>query len=260
MTTQPSLRQAIAHAIRLSEPDAVKPLLAQAQLSPEAAQKADALARRLIQGMREGPGPSGRAGRVQSLMQEFALSSEEGVALMCLAEALLRIPDTATRDALIRDKISGGNWQQHTGHSSSLFVNAASWGLVLTGKLVATHSEGQLLNALTRLIGKQGEPLIRSGMQLAMQMLGEQFVTGETIHKALKRSQDMEVRGFRYSYDMLGEAALTEADAQSYFKSYQDAIHAIGQSAKGKGCWRVLAFPSNYRRFIRDTAGLNRLA
>ena len=235
MTTQPSLRQAIAHAIRLSEPDAVKPLLAQAQLSPEAAQKADALARRLIQGMREGPGPSGRAGRVQSLMQEFALSSEEGVALMCLAEALLRIPDTATRDALIRDKISGGNWQQHTGHSSSLFVNAASWGLVLTGKLVATHSEGQLLNALTRLIGKQGEPLIRSGMQLAMQMLGEQFVTGETIHKALKRSQDMEVRGFRYSYDMLGEAALTEADAQSYFKSYQDAIHAIGQSAKGKG-------------------------
>jgi RHH-type proline utilization regulon transcriptional repressor/proline dehydrogenase/delta 1-pyrroline-5-carboxylate dehydrogenase len=235
MTNIRSLRQAIAHAIRLPEPYVVKPLLALAQLSPQAAQKADALARRLIQGMREGPGPSGRAGRVQSLMQEFALSSEEGVALMCLAEALLRIPDSATRDALIRDKISGGNWQLHTGHSSSLFVNAASWGLVLTGKLVATHSEGQLLSALTRLIGKQGEPLIRSGMQLAMQMLGEQFVTGETIQEALKRSQDMEARGFRYSYDMLGEAALTETDALRYFKSYQDAIHAIGQSAKGKG-------------------------
>jgi RHH-type proline utilization regulon transcriptional repressor/proline dehydrogenase/delta 1-pyrroline-5-carboxylate dehydrogenase len=232
------LRQAISSAARLSEPEVVKPLLAQARLSVSAAAKTDVLARQLIQGMRGGTRTSGRAGRVQSLMQEYALSSEEGVALMCLAEALLRIPDAATRDALIRDKISGGNWQQHTGQSSSLFVNAASWGLVLTGRLVATHNEGQLLSALTRLIGKQGEPLIRSGMQLAMQMLGEQFVTGENIQEALTRSQDMEAQGFRYSYDMLGEAALTEADARRYFKSYQEAIHAIGQAAQGKGVYQ----------------------
>ena len=238
MSYKHSLRQAISNAFRLPESDAVSSVLALARLSPSAAVKTDALARQLIQGMRNGPGPSGRAGRVQSLMQEYTLSSEEGVALMCLAEALLRIPDPATRNALIRDKISGGNWQQHTGQSSSLFVNAASWGLVLTGKLVSTHSEGQLLSALTRLIGKQGEPLIRRGMQLAMQMLGEQFVTGETIQEALMRSHDMEAQGFRYSYDMLGEAALTEADAQRYCKSYQDAIHAIGQAAQGKGVYQ----------------------
>ncbi len=238
MTPRSPLRQAISQATRLPEAEAMAPLLAQACLSRNAADKADALARQLIQGMREGPGPTGRAGRVQSLMQEYALSSEEGVALMCLAEALLRIPDAATRDALIRDKIGGGNWQQHIGQSSALFVNAASWGLVLTGKLVATHNEGQLLGALTRLIGKQGEPLIRGGMQLAMQMLGEQFVTGETIHEALVRAKDMEARGFRYSYDMLGEAALTAADAQRYFQSYEDAIHAMGQAAKGQGVYQ----------------------
>ena len=235
MSRNTLLRQAISSATRLPEPDALGSLLNLARLSPMAAAKTDALARALIQGMREGPSPTGRAGHVQSLMQEYALSSEEGVALMCLAEALLRIPDAATRDALIRDKISGGNWHQHTGQSGSLFVNAASWGLVLTGKLVGTHNEGQLLSALTRLIGKQGEPLIRHGMQLAMQMLGEQFVTGETIQDALARSRNMEAQGFRYSYDMLGEAALTESDAQRYLRSYQDAIHAIGMAAHGKG-------------------------
>ncbi|MGB4358613.1 MAG: trifunctional transcriptional regulator/proline dehydrogenase/L-glutamate gamma-semialdehyde dehydrogenase, partial [Limnohabitans sp.] len=188
-----------------------------------------------VTGMREGPQQGGRAGRVQSLMQEYALSSEEGVALMCLAEALLRIPDAATRDALIRDKIGQGDWHQHVGRSPSLFVNAASWGLLLTGKLVATHSEGAMLASLTRLIGKSGEPLIRQGVQLAMQMLGEQFVTGETIDEALHRARAMEAQGFRYSYDMLGEAALTEADAQRYMRAYENAIHAIGKASNGQG-------------------------
>jgi RHH-type proline utilization regulon transcriptional repressor/proline dehydrogenase/delta 1-pyrroline-5-carboxylate dehydrogenase len=123
------------------------------------------------------------------------------------------------------------------GHSGSLFVNAASWGLLLTGKLVATHSEGQMLGALTRLVGKGSEPLIRQGVQLAMQMLGEQFVTGETIDEALLRAREMEAKGFRYSYDMLGEAALTEADAQRYLKAYENAIHAIGRAAKGQGVY-----------------------
>ena len=154
---------------------------------------------------------------------------------MCLAEALLRIPDEATRDALIRDKIGQGDWHQHVGRSPSLFVNAASWGLLLTGKLVATHSEGAMLASLTRLIGKSGEPLIRQGVQLAMQMLGEQFVTGETIDEALHRARAMEAQGFRYSYDMLGEAALTEADAQRYMRAYENAIHAIGKASNGQG-------------------------
>ena len=236
-----ALREAVARATRLSEPEALAPLMAQARLNPDQARRTDVLARQLVAGMREGQrgrvgSPlSGRAGRVQSLMQEYALSSEEGVALMCLAEALLRIPDAATRDALIRDKIGGGDWQQHLGHSGSLFVNAASWGLLLTGKLVATHSEGQMLGAITRLVGKGSEPLIRQGVQLAMQMLGEQFVTGETIDEALGRARAMEAQGFRYSYDMLGEAALTEADAQRYLQSYEHAIHAIGKASKGQG-------------------------
>jgi len=244
-TARSALREAIARATRLPEAQALSPLLAAARQSEAAAARTDALARQLVRGLREGPAQggragsplSGRAGRVQSLMQAYALSSEEGVALMCLAEALLRIPDAATRDALIRDKIGRGDWQQHVGQSGSLFVNAASWGLLLTGKLVATHSEGQLLGALTRLVGKGSEPLIRQGVQLAMQMLGEQFVTGETIDEALHRAREMEAKGFRYSYDMLGEAALTDQDAQRYLAAYENAIHAIGRAARGKGVY-----------------------
>ncbi len=236
-TESSALREAIARATRLPEAQALAPLLALARQSEATAARTDALARQLVTRLREGPAQGGRAGRVQSLMQEYALYSEEGVALMCLAEALLRIPDAATRDALIRDKIGRGDWQQHVGQSGSLFVNAASWGLLLTGKLVATHSEGQMLGALTRLVGKGSEPLIRQGVQLAMQMLGEQFVTGETIDQALQRASEMEARGFRYSYDMLGEAALTEADAQRYLKAYENAIHAIGRAAQGQGVY-----------------------
>jgi RHH-type proline utilization regulon transcriptional repressor/proline dehydrogenase/delta 1-pyrroline-5-carboxylate dehydrogenase len=227
------LREAVARTTRLPEPEALAPLVALAQLDAPLAQRTDALARQLVQGLRHGPAQGGRAGRVQSLMQEYALSSEEGVALMCLAEALLRIPDAATRDALIRDKIGHGDWQQHLGRSDSLFVNAASWGLLLTGKLVATHHEGALMDSLTRLLGKRGEPLIRKGVDWAMRMLGEQFVTGETIVQALERAREMEDRGFRYSYDMLGEAALTADDAQRYLTAYEQAIHAIGRSARG---------------------------
>ena len=229
------LREAVARATRLPEPQALAPLVALAEMDHALARRTDALARQLVKGLREGPAQGGRAGRVQSLMQEYALSSEEGVALMCLAEALLRIPDAATRDALIRDKIGHGDWHQHLGRSDSLFVNAASWGLLLTGKLVATHREGALMDSLTRLVGKSGEPLIRKGVDLAMRMLGEQFVTGETIEQALSRARELEAKGFRYSYDMLGEAALTEHDAQRYLHAYEQAIHAIGRNAQGHG-------------------------
>jgi RHH-type proline utilization regulon transcriptional repressor/proline dehydrogenase/delta 1-pyrroline-5-carboxylate dehydrogenase len=122
-------------------------------------------------------------------------------------------PDKGTRDALIRDKISTGNWQPHLGNSPSLFVNAATWGLLLTGKLVSTHNESGLTSSLTRIIGKSGEPMIRKGVDMAMRLMGEQFVTGETIAEALANASKFEAKGFRYSYDMLGEAALTEHDA-----------------------------------------------
>ena len=234
---QSVLRAAITSAYRRPETDCVPLLLQQARLPQAQDEAATRMARTLAGKLREQKVGAGRDGLVQGLIQEFSLSSQEGVALMCLAEALLRIPDKATRDALIRDKISGANWQSHLGQSPSLFVNAATWGLLLTGKLVATHTESGLTKALTRIIGKGGEPLIRKGVDMAMRLMGEQFVTGETISEALANARKFEAEGFRYSYDMLGEAAMTEADALRYMASYEQAIHAIGQASRGRGIY-----------------------
>ena len=234
LATSP-LRAAITELTRRPEPELLPGLVEQARLDGAQAAATQALALRVARGVRERGRAGGRAGLVQGLLQEFALSSQEGVALMCLAEALLRIPDVATRDALIRDKIVSGNWQQHLGESPSLFVNAAAWGLLLTGKLVATHSDAGLTSTLKRVLARGGEPLIRKGVDMAMRMMGEQFVTGETIEQALANARAREAKGFRYSYDMLGEAALTAADAARYFAAYEQAIHAIGKAAAGRG-------------------------
>ena len=234
---QSVLRAAITAAYRRPEPEAVPVLLEQARLSPERAEATHRLALRIAEKLRNQKSAGGRQGLVQGLLQEFSLSSQEGVALMCLAEALLRVPDKGTRDALIRDKISTGNWQPHLGNSQSVFVNAATWGLMLTGRLVATHNESNLSSSLNRLIGKGGEPLIRKGVDMAMRLMGEQFVTGETINEALNNAQDMEAKGFRYSYDMLGEAALTSGDARRYLASYEQAIHSIGMASRGRGIY-----------------------
>ena len=231
------LRAAISAAARRPEPELLPGLLVRARLSPALAAQAQTLALRIARGVRERARDSGRAGLVQGLLQQFALSSQEGVALMCLAEALLRIPDAATRDALIRDKISHGHWDLHLGRSPSLFVNAATWGLLLTGRLVATHSDTGLSAALRRIVGRGGEPLVRKGVDMALRMMGEQFVTGETIAKALANARPREAAGFRYSYDMLGEAALTAADAARYLAAYEQAIHAIGQTSAGRGIY-----------------------
>lgn len=231
VTHQTGLRSAMTRAYRTPEPECVPPLLAEARLADTIATQQ--LAGKLAQALRNKQASIG----VESLIHEFALSSQEGVALMCLAEALLRIPDTATRDALIRDKITQGNWQSHVGESRSLFVNAATWGLMLTGKLVSTSSERNLSSAVTRLIGKGGEPLIRRAVDLSMRLMGEHFVSGETISEALANSRKYEAKGFRYSYDMLGEAAINAADALRYFAAYEEAIHAIGKAAKGRGIY-----------------------
>ena len=156
---------------------------------------------------------------------------------MCLAEALLRIPDAATRDALIRDKLSPGDWRAHIGASPSLFVNAATWGLVLTGRLVTTTSEQTLSAALTRLIARSGEPIIRRGVDVAMRLMGEQFVTGRTIEEAIGNSREREARGFAFSYDMLGEAATTAEDAARYLAEYERAALAIGRASHKRGIY-----------------------
>ncbi|MFM7531066.1 MAG: bifunctional proline dehydrogenase/L-glutamate gamma-semialdehyde dehydrogenase PutA, partial [Rubrivivax sp.] len=230
-----ALREAIRARTRPPEPELLPDLLQQATLTPEQGATAQALALQLARGVRTRSRDPGKARLVQGLLQEFALSSQEGVALMCLAEALLRIPDNATRDALIRDKIGDGEWEAHVGRSSSLFVNAAAWGLLLTGKLVSTHSAAGMAATLKRTLARGGEPLIRKGVDIAMRLMGQQFVTGETIAQALAHARPREAQGFRYSYDMLGEAALTRADAERYCGAYEQAIHAIGQAAQGRG-------------------------
>ena len=231
------LRHAINAACRLPEPGVLPALLAQARLSPAQGEATHRLACRLTRRMREEKAGDARAGMVQDLLQEYALSSQEGVALMCLAEALLRIPDAATRDALIRDKISHGHWDAHLGHSPSLFVNVATRGLLLTGRMIDSESRTGLHAVLGTLVRKGGEPLVRKAVDAAIRMMGEQFVTGETIGLALERAGVGERQGFRYSYDMLGEAALSAQDAARYLAAYEAAIHAIGQAAGGRGVY-----------------------
>ncbi|MBC7499395.1 MAG: trifunctional transcriptional regulator/proline dehydrogenase/L-glutamate gamma-semialdehyde dehydrogenase, partial [Herminiimonas sp.] len=191
---QSALRKAVTAAYRIDETVAVLQLLEQVRSTPATDQAIRELAHRLVGAVRQ---KRTRASGVDALMHEFSLSSEEGVALMCLAEALLRIPDHQTADRLIADKISKGDWRRHLGESPSLFVNAATWGLLITGKLVGTGSETGLGSALTKLIAKGGEPLIRKGVDLAMRMLGNQFVTGQTIEEAIVNSRHNESRGYR---------------------------------------------------------------
>ncbi|QCI64116.1 trifunctional transcriptional regulator/proline dehydrogenase/L-glutamate gamma-semialdehyde dehydrogenase [Phreatobacter stygius] len=252
---QSVLRAKITAAYRRPEPECVPVLLAEAAMPEPRVAATQKLARKLVEALRD----KGQRGGVEGLIHEYALSSQEGVALMCLAEALLRIPDRATRDALIRDKISHGDWKSHLGHSASVFVNAATWGLLVTGHLTSTSSEAGLSSALTRLIGRSGEPVIRKGVDIAMRMMGEQFVTGQTISEALANSRKMEARGFRYSYDMLGEAAMTASDAERYFADYTQAIHAIGKAAGGRGIYegpgisiKLSALHPRYSRAQRD--------
>ncbi len=167
---------------------------------------------------------------VEAFMRQYDLSSEEGVLLMCVAEALLRIPDKDTADKLISDKLGEANWEAHLGKSDSLFVNAGTWGLMLTGKFISLAEETQhnFTGALKRLVGRAGEPVIRLAVRQAMRIMGHQFVMGRTIKEGLDRAQEKENRAYRYSYDMLGEGALTTPDGERYYRAYVDAIKALG--------------------------------
>ncbi|GAA4899931.1 bifunctional proline dehydrogenase/L-glutamate gamma-semialdehyde dehydrogenase PutA [Ferrimonas pelagia] len=167
---------------------------------------------------------------IDAFLQQYSLETQEGIILMCLAEALLRIPDAATADALIEDKLSGANWGKHLKGSDSLLVNASTWGLMLTGKLVTLDKnvDGSPAGLLSRLVNKMGEPVIRQAMYAAMKIMGKQFVLGRDIGEALSHSEDNRALGYTHSYDMLGEAGLTRDDADRYLQEYRQAIVALG--------------------------------
>jgi len=228
-----ALRAAIAAAYRANEEASVASCLAQAELSAKQTDRVQTLAHDLVTAVREGDAGSGG---LDAFLNQYELSSEEGVVLMCLAEALLRIPDAETRDDLIKDKIGGAQWERHLGASSSLFVNASTWALMLTGRLVTIDTGFDWRNPgdlLGRVVARGGEPIIRQALAQGMRILGRQFVMDRTIEAALERARENEMRGHRFSYDMLGEAARTMADADRYFEAYADAIDKIGKAAMG---------------------------
>ncbi|UTW41561.1 bifunctional proline dehydrogenase/L-glutamate gamma-semialdehyde dehydrogenase PutA [bacterium SCSIO 12844] len=213
----------------IDEETIVKSLANQAQLQEGQIEKVQSIASELVaQVRRERLSKSG----LDAFMMQYDLSSSEGIVLMCLAESLLRIPDTITADKLIRDKLTAANWNEHLGKSESLFVNAATWSLMLTGRLIHKDRENteHFSNTLKSFLSKRSRPVVRSAVKHAMKVLGKQYVMGETINAALKRARQYEKQGYRYSYDMLGEAARTMGDAEFYFKEYTDAINAIGKS------------------------------
>src|SRR6185437_12458638 len=227
-----TLRQAVRDFYRIDESTAVARVLAVADHDEATTARIAATARRLVvEARRQRHGKGG----IDAFLNEFALSSREGIALMCLAEALLRIPDADTVDRLIRDKLAGADWARHLGHSSSLFVNASTWALMLTGRLLHDDPAEQELGAvLRRLVARTGEPVLRQAVTAAMRILGHQFVMGRTIEEALDRAAPEEARGYRYSFDMLGEAARTADDAARYAERYRSAIDAIGARVNGR--------------------------
>ncbi|HEV8678092.1 MAG TPA: proline dehydrogenase family protein, partial [Stellaceae bacterium] len=225
------LRAAIRDAHRLEESEADARLLAAADIPAAARERIAATARRLVTAVRrERLGKGG----LDAFLQEYALSSPEGVALMCLAEALLRIPDAETVDRLIRDKIAAADWQRHLGHSGSLFVNASTWALMLTGRLLRQDGAADLGAVLRRVVARSSEPVWRQAVTAAMRILADQFIMGRTIAEALARARHAERQGYRHSFDMLGEAARTMADAGRYHAAYERAIASIGKAAAGQ--------------------------
>lgn len=226
------LRAAVTAAWLRDETTHMGELLAQARLDPDAQAQADALAVDLVRRVRA------RAvdqGAIEAFMHQYDLGSEEGVLLMCVAEALLRIPDQATADKLIRDKLGDADWERHLGQSESVLVNASTWGLMLTGRLVQLNdlTRHDLRGAFRRLVGRVGEPVVRLAVRQAMRIMGHQFVMGRTMSEALARAARN--ADYRHSFDMLGEAALTMKDARRYLQAYRDAIHAIGAHHRPAG-------------------------
>ena len=234
MQTNPSrstpLRDSITKAYRMKEADCLQPLISLATFPDRELLHVAEIATQLVTETRE---YKKRQGKIDTLLHQYDLSTEEGIALMCLAEALLRIPDKATMDKFISDKLSTVEWKNHLSKDNSLFVNAATWSLLLTGKVYAPtlNSEQNLLSTLKRTTSRLGASMIRPVILQMMKSIGTQFVMGQNIDSALKRAIELENTGYRFSFDMLGESARTAADAKHYYDSYVNAIDAIGKAA-----------------------------
>jgi RHH-type proline utilization regulon transcriptional repressor/proline dehydrogenase/delta 1-pyrroline-5-carboxylate dehydrogenase len=224
--------EALSAALMGAEEAALKPLLKQAAMSPDAQARVQAIARQLVGHIRAHRRP---AGGIDAFLREYDLSSEEGLVLMCLAEALLRIPDHDTADRLIRDKIAPADWARHLGHSDSWFVNASTLGLMLTGRIERLGQDpvSDVSGFMKRLVARTGEPVIRQALTHAMRIMGKQFVLGRTIDEAVTAAGAAAAHGFRHSFDMLGEGARTAADAARYFAAYANAIEAVGAPGSG---------------------------
>jgi RHH-type proline utilization regulon transcriptional repressor/proline dehydrogenase/delta 1-pyrroline-5-carboxylate dehydrogenase len=236
-----SIEEALANAwakiqalYRIDEGTYIPQLLEQAVIDPSLTMKIHDMAMELVQKVRAS---RKRQGGIDAFMRQYDLSSHEGIALMCMAEALLRIPDKEMADRLIRDKLSHADWDAHLGKSNSTFVNAATLGLMLTGKVLGPEKEEayQFHKTIKQLVQKSGEPIIRNAVQQGMKILSKQFVMGRDIKEAIERSQSFEAKGYRYSYDMLGEAAYTQEDADKYTSAYEAAIAAVKSSNKKEG-------------------------
>ena len=253
----PISRQDLREAYRAEENACVAQRMAQAAGAEAKHEEAAALAAKLIEGARRR-----KASGIDAFLQQYGLATEEGVALMCLAEALLRVPDAASADALIRDKIGDIDWSEHVGESSSTFVNAATFSLMLTGEVLEKPEEAQkgMGTTLKRAVNRLGEPVIRKATLTAMRILGGQFVYGRTINESLKRAAPERAKGLTHSFDMLGEAAMTYADAERYATAYERAIDRLVREASGKVSTspgisvKLSALSPKYTFFHADTA------
>ena len=222
------LRTAIHVAYLSDETEAVKRLIAELDLKTEILEPIHKDAVAIVKEIRQSKSP----GMMETFLVEYGLSTQEGVSLMCLAEALLRVPDDSTIDALINDKIAPADWSKHLGHSTSPLVNTSTWALMLTGKIIDSKEikKWDVSGNIRQLVKRVGEPVIRTAVAKSMKILGHQFVLGRNIKEAIKRAKNMEAKGYTYSYDMLGEAAHTADDAQFYFMAYSKAITALSES------------------------------
>ena len=231
MTDLVAARAAMRRLHRAPEPAVLASLLPSAALTPAERGRVEATALGLLADLRAAQG----SGWVNRFLQQYRLNTAEGVALLSLAEAFLRVPDAETADALIKDKIGGADWGAHAGQSDSLLVNSATWGLVLTRAVVGEGAEGGRASVLRKLINRAGEPFVRQAVGAAMRMMGQIFVMGRTIDEAIARADAAEHKGFTASFDMLGEAARTFEDGRRYYDSYAAAIDAAGRLANARG-------------------------
>ncbi len=222
-----ALRKLISPHYGVDESALLQELIAVAEPSQALLIRTTAGASKLIESVRQ---RDDAIHMVDALLLQYSLDTQEGILLMCLAEALMRIPDAETADALIRDKLSVADWQKHLKQSDSLLVNASTWGLMLTGKVVTMdrNADGSSAGVINRLVNKMGEPVIRQAVNQAMKIMGRHFVLGRTIEEAIKNGRKPRENGYTYSFDMLGEAALSAADAEKYGQDYLSAIKAVG--------------------------------